>query len=218
MRFQDLTGQRFGRLTVLERAVRGSTPGKKHRTYWLCECDCGNVSVVLAEGLKSGNTTSCGCYHREVVSKTIMTHKRIEDNVYLKWSAMKARCFNKNTEHYSDYGGRGITVCDRWRDSFDLFYEDVSKLPHFGEDGYSLNRIDNDGNYEPGNVEWADSVVQNNNKRNNRLVTFNDKTQTVAKWSRETGIPYNVIYKRAKLGWSLDEILTTPVRKYKTKI
>lgn len=138
-----------------------------------------------------------------------------KEKIYIEWSGIKTRCYNKNSPQYKNYGGRGIIVCDRWKNSFDAFREDVSKLPHFGEQGYTLNRIDNDGNYEPNNVEWADNITQANNKRNNHLITYNGKTQTLAQWSKETGILSSVIIKRFNLGWNVDEILTKPVRKYK---
>lgn len=206
----DLTGQRFGRLVVVERAQNIGA-----RTAWLCKCQCGNEHIALGGNLRQGNATSCGCYHREIASKVNTKHQKSRDKNYIEWSGIKTRCYNEMFDQYINYGGRGITMCDRWRESFEAFYEDVSKLPHFGEKGYSLNRIDNDGNYEPNNVEWSDKIVQANNKRNNRLLTYNGKTQTMAQWSKDKKIPSSVIFKRLSLGWSVDEILTKPVRQYK---
>lgn len=206
----DLTGKVYGKLIVV-----GRVHNKGKYPAWLCKCECGNEHIVLGTSLQQGNVTSCGCYHREIASITNIKHQKSKDKIYKEWSGIKTRCFNEKFYKYKDYGGRGITMCDRWRDSFEAFYEDVSKLPHFGEKGYSINRKNNDGNYEPDNVEWADKITQANNKRNNHLITYNGKTQTLAQWSKETGILSSVIIKRFNLGWDVDEILTKPVRQYK---
>ena len=204
----ELTGQRFGKLVAIERCGED----RHGHAKWLCLCDCGKETIAFGSLLKNGNTQSCGCYRLARIS----SHNLSKNKLYTEWWGIKTRCFNEKFKHYKDYGGRGITVCDLWKNSFDAFYEYVSRLPHFGEDGFTLNRIDNDGNYEPNNVEWADKITQANNKRNNRLLTHNGKTQTVAKWANETGIMSSVIIKRLNLGWSVDKVLSTPVRQYKT--
>jgi hypothetical protein len=122
------------------------------------------------------------------------------------WWHIRDRCYRKTDKSYRDYGARGITMCDRWLTSFSNFYDDVSKLPNFGKDGYSLNRIDNNGNYEPGNVEWVDFTAQQNNKRNNRLITYSGKTQTLGQWAKELGLNYSLTWWRMyRLGWSAEE-------------
>ena len=209
----DLTGQKFGRLIVVKRVQNIGT-----RTAWLCKCQCGNERIATSGNLRQGNTTSCGCYHREAASIANIKHRKSREKIYIEWSGIKTRCYNKTFDQYMNYGGRGITMCDRWRESFEAFYEDVSKLPHFGEQGYTLNRKDNDGNYEPNNVEWADRINQANNKRNNHLLTYNGKTQTIAQWSSDKNIPSSVILKRLSLGWGVDETLTKPVRQYIAKV
>lgn len=163
MKVIDLTGQRFGRLVVIERAEN-----IKGKCFWKCRCDCGKQLIVSANHLRMHNTFSCGCYQKDMTSnarkKTGMSSKRI----YFIWSAMKQRCFNPKYKQYADYGGRGITVCDKWKDDFQTFYDYVSQLPHFGEEGFSIDRINNDGNYEPGNVRWATKSEQNKNQRKRR--------------------------------------------------
>lgn len=165
---KDLTGQKFGRLTVIERA--DST--KHGAARWLCKCDCGNDTVVIGDELRKGATRSCGCLAKETTSSRMKgctpynkTHGKTGTLIYKEWSEMKRRCNNKNDKSYHNYGGRGISVCDIWQNSFEAFYDNVSKLPHFGEQGYSLDRINNDGNYEPNNVRWATAKEQANNRR-----------------------------------------------------
>jgi len=126
------------------------------------------------------------------------------------WSGIKQRCYDQGYKRYKDYGGRGITVCERWLNNFDAFYADVGQRP---SKDHSLDRINNDGNYEPGNVKWSTRTEQQNNKRTNLLVTHRGETHTVAEWSRMTGIHWSVIRERiVKLGWSTERALTTPVQ------
>lgn len=167
MKALDLTGRRFGRLTVLER--KGSKNGK---SAWLCRCDCGNEKIITASNLKT-NTVSCGCYHKEIAKEANIVHGRTHTKFAYIWNSMKQRCFNPNNKAFKNYGGRGITVCEEWKNDFQTFYDYVSSLPHFGEPGYSLDRINNDGNYEPGNVKWATKNEQNNNRRSTKNGTKN---------------------------------------------
>lgn len=169
MKLIDLTGQKFGRLTVIERAGKTNHGAAK----WACRCDCGNETVVIGDELRKGNTASCGCYAKEKAIETAKryiagknkSHGKAGTPIYKEWSEMKRRCLNPKDNSFKNYGDRGITVCERWRNSFEAFYEDVSKLPHFGEKGYSLDRINNNGNYEPNNVRWATAKQQANNRR-----------------------------------------------------
>ena len=176
---RDLSGQKFGRLTVIKR----HGINKQGHVQWLCQCDCGKTTIVDGTKLTSNWTKSCGCLRndltRERIGRIAYKHGKSNTKVYKEWSNMKDRCNNPNSQWYHRYGGRGITVYEPWQNNFEAFYDDVSKLPYFDVPGYSLDRINNDGNYDPTNVRWTDEVTQKNNKSNNVRITFNDDTHIV---------------------------------------
>lgn len=161
MKLNDITGKRFGRLTVIKRVESRVFPSGQKQSQYLCKCDCGNETIVLYRNLISGNTQSCGCYAIE--TRTI--HDKWGSKVYKCWDNMKSRCLNPHATGYKNWGGRGIKIYEPWINSFDTFYAYVSKLPHFGEEGRSLDRINNDGNYEPNNLRWATKTEQTLNRR-----------------------------------------------------
>lgn len=165
---QDLTGLKFGSWTVIERGPKDS----KGKLYWLCKCDCGTIKNVSGYMLRTGKSKGChAClWERQLHPRAHTDGSRRwinnkETKVYRRWRAMRERCNNPNNKSYKNYGGRGIRVCDEWNHNFQAYFDYVSKLEHFNEDGYTLDRVDNDGNYEPGNVRWATKSEQERNKR-----------------------------------------------------
>lgn len=207
--FCDLTGKRFGELTVLERAKSKKTPSGKSRTMWRCKCDCGKESIVDASSLKRGTTTTCGTHKSVKNINAHKTHGMSRTRIYTEWIAMKSRFYNSSSPDFSRYGGRGITVCDEWLHDFQAFY-DWAMANGYAED-LSIDRIDVNGNYEPSNCRWADDELQSNNKRNNRFFEHNGQIKTINQWSREFGINRNTLYSRIeKYKWGIEEALTIP--------
>lgn len=162
MRFQDLTGRQFGRLTVLRRTAENSKDG---RPQWECQCVCGERVVLRGASLRTGNTRSCGCLQKESVGALRRTHGGSNTDEYETWLGMKKRCLNHAHHKYPEYGGRGIVVCDRWRNSFENFILDMGPKP---SPQHSLDRIDNDGPYDKDNCRWATSIEQSRNRRQRR--------------------------------------------------
>jgi len=209
---RDLKGQRFGRLVVLYDTGERSSNGQ---VIWRCRCNCRAEVDVRSDHLTSGATRSCGCYNRERVAerRTVhgMTRNKKASPIYKAWASMLQRCENPNDKRYKDYGGRGITVCDEWHDP--VVFIDWA-LANGWEEGLTLDRIDNNGNYEPGNCRWATRKEQAQNKRNNRFITFNGKTQCLADWSRETGITRDALWQRIYHShWPIERALTEPARR-----
>ena len=166
---KDLTGQRFGRLVVIERS--GSNNQK--RATWKCCCDCGRVTVVTSSNLLRGITKSCGCIHVENLINRFTVHGKRKSRLYEVWKNMKKRCTNPSVHNYHRYGGRGITVCDEWRNDFQAFYEWAMANGYDENAPYmqcTIDRIDNDSGYSPDNCRWVDAATQNRNKSSNRKV------------------------------------------------
>lgn len=194
-------GDKYNFLT----AIRFDHRGKYGQQFWLFKCDCGNKKVIAVEDVKRGTTKSCGCMRRELLKESATTHGMKKTPEYDAWGHMKQRCLNKKNKYYKNYGARGIKVCSRWRNSFENFFEDMGKRPK----GTSIDRIDNNGNYEPNNCRWTSWKQQNNNKRSSHLLTFGGKTMTIAQWASELGINRHTLYARINnLGWSVERALT----------
>lgn len=186
----SIVGKRFGRLTV----VGLDHFGKYHGTWWKCRCDCGKEKVVYRGGLTSGDTTSCGCYHREHLSEYGKTHGLTRHPLYSIWSGMVQRCTNPNAENYYRYGGRGIDIFEPWKKDFETFYNWAINNGY--STALSLDRINNNGNYEPCNCRWVTQKEQSNNTRRNHKVTYNDETHTIAEWSEMLGVNHETLRYR----------------------
>ena len=209
----DLIGQKFGRLTVVERAENGIRKDGSPFTRWMCKCDCGKEKIVTGSNLRKGITKSCGCYAKEQTGKINRTHGLKKSKLYVRWRDMKLRCNNPNDSHYKDYGGRGITVCNEWLHDFKAFYD--WSISNGFDENLSLDRIDVNGNYEPLNCRWITMKEQQNNRRNNHWITYNGETHTMMQWSEITGINFHTIKGRLKMGWTIERAFTTPVKKHK---
>lgn len=196
----DLTGQTFGRLTVI--SYFGKEKNGHHK--WKCVCECGLEKNIQSHKLINGETKSCGCLRKEIITK----HNRWGEPEYRAWSKMLDRCNNNKSKEYKDYGGRGINVCDKWL-KFNGFFEDMGEKPN----GTSIDRINNNGNYCKENCRWATNKEQQNNKRNNINITYKNRTQTLAQWSRESGIGRSTLINRIrKMGWSIEKAFSEPIR------
>ena len=200
-RFKVMTGERFGRLVVISEAPTVVHGGQIRRQF-KCQCDCGAVTTVSLTHLRSSHTTSCGCYRAENLDRS--THGMTATRTYAAWTDMKTRCTNAASTSYQHYGAREITICQRWMDSFEAFLEDMGECP---DDALSLDRIDNNGDYSKENCRWATWHEQARNRRNNHLITCDGRTQCIAAWSEETGIPSSTISNRLKTGCSAEEAL-----------
>lgn len=200
---KDLTGQRFGRLTVLYR--EGSLNG---HAAWMCECDCGKKKVIRSCDMVNGKSTSCGCFHNEIVAEITKSHELCGTRLYNIYNLMLQRCYNEKATGYARYGGRGITVCSEWHEPENFF-------KWAQENGYAdnltLERINTDGNYAPSNCRWATIKEQQNNKSTNRFLTLNGATHTVSEWSEITGISRSAIRGRLARGWTVEQTLTKEV-------
>jgi hypothetical protein len=198
-----MIGQRFERLVVVGEASPYVSPSDGwRRSRWLCRCDCGKEVVAHQVCLQRGSTRSCGCYRKgRPKSRTRMSHGQAakkdgkRSGTYIAWVAMRGRCHNPNRPEYERYGGRGITVCQRW-EKFENFLEDMGKRPK----GKSIDRIDNDGNYEPGNCRWADNKTQARNRHYGKRIEFYGRQISTAELLEITGVPRTTFYKRLKRG------------------
>ena len=197
---RDLTGQKFGRLTVIELA--GQT--KWRISQWRCKCDCGGERITTRSSLVQGLTVSCGCYQAERTIEASTKHGLHNHPLYWVWRQIKDRCQNPNNPNYASYGGRGITICDRWAASFPDFLADVGERP---QPGLSIDRIENDKGYEPDNIRWATQTEQARNSRQTRWVDWRGWRRRVPDLADEYGIPVKTVRDRLRAGWTIEEVL-----------
>lgn len=205
-RLIDLSGQRFGRLKVIERVK-----SHKAQAQWRCICDCGKETVVCGQSLRTGHTQSCGCYGLEVsVSHTPSNKKHNESRtpLYRIWIGMRSRCGNEKSNAFRYYGGRGITVCEEWQNSFETFRDWA--LSNGYRDDLTIDRINVNGGYCPENCRWATMKTQLNNTRVNKRITWNGEEKTVAQWAEETGIADSTIRARMRRGNAAETLLRIP--------
>jgi len=206
MKLTDRVGHRYEKLVVVERARNKSQTDTNAR--WLCQCDCGKNVIAYGMDLQRGKVKSCGCFNAERIRK----HGFSRTRVYNVWRQMHQRCVNPRSPSYKNYGARGIRVCKQWK-SFEAFIADMGDRPR----GYTLERRDNDKGYSKGNCYWATMKAQSVNKRTNRIVEFRGKRQTLSQWAEELGVSWSNLRQRARLGWSVEKMLTTPVKSRKSR-
>ena len=200
----DLTGRKFGKLTVIERA-ENSRNGKSR---WLCKCECGNEKTTSGETLRSGKTSSCGCRYFESNKGRNKTHGQTKTRLHRIWCGMKRRCNSPTAHGFEWYGGRGITVCEEWKNSFEAFRDWA--LSNGYADNLTLDRIDTNGNYYPDNCRWATYKAQENNRANNRKVIYKGKEYTLSKLAEKLNISSATLAWRLNHGWNENELSITP--------
>lgn len=204
----DITGQTFGRWLVVKQDGRGSHGEEQY----LCRCSCGAERTLRRSSLTSGNSKSCGCFSRDAAISRGITHGRSNTRLYRIWAGIIQRCCNsRNRYEWEKYGGRGITVCEEWKNSFEAF--ESWALSNGYSDSLSIDRVDVNGNYEPMNCRWATIYEQSNNKRTSRFIEFNGETKTVREFADKYGLNYSCLYARLRNGWSVERALLTPTMK-----
>ena len=210
---EDLTDQVIDRLTVLGRAPDYIDPSGKARPRWWCQCSCGSDPIAVQQSKlkdKKHGQKSCGCIGREKTAernRQNAQHGMSHTRLYKIWKGRHTRCYNKNDEHYPDYGERGITICDEWIDDYNTFYQWAIKTGY--NDTLTIDRINVNGNYESDNCRWITVQQQQNNRRNNVILTYNGESHTIKEWADILGIEkHSKLYWRYHQGWSVEDILT----------
>jgi hypothetical protein len=203
-KFIDLTGLKFGRWTILKQI---NTNKKKSR--WKCECSCGIIKNIDGYSLRTGDSKSCGCLHKDIMTKHGLSNSHI-DKI---WKSMIQRCTNPKNPRYKDYGNRGITVCKRWlpkNNGFINFLNDMGLPP---SKKHQIDRIDNNKGYHKKNCRWSTNKENNYNRRDSHMLTYKGKTQCIAAWAEEYNLPYDTLRTRIRRGWNIDRALNEPIRR-----
>ena len=217
---RDLTGQRFGKLVVIEYTGKVTYPGRN--AIWLCKCDCGKILEVRGTNLTTSRRPqkSCGCIIPENARRIATKHGGTQDKLYSVWMGMRRRCQDPKIKDYQRYGGRGIKVCDEWQD-YSVFRDwalNNGYDPNAAFQKCTLDRIDSNGMYGPENCRWVDIKTQENNRRSNVLIEYQGKKQTMKLWSEELCMDYGLLRDRLSRGWSFERAITTPVQIHRRKI
>ena len=199
---KDISGQRFGRLVAIEMAGRNSSQS----VMWKCQCDCGNIVIVVGASLRLGTTLSCGCYHKDRLTELQTTHGMSKAPLGKVFQAMKQRCYCKSCDIYHRYGGRGIYICEEWLEDRNKFFIWAGNNGY--KKGLQIDRINNNGPYSPENCRWVNNTTNNRNKRTNRLLTFEGRTLPSIEWAEEKGIVSGTIASRLARGHSVEEALS----------
>lgn len=199
--FIDITGNKYGKLTAIERVGKD----KYNNAVWLCKCDCGNTKIIDGKSLRDLHTKSCGCLKSESSRSRTLKHNGTGTRLHSTWMSMKKRCYGAYYAEYYRYGGRGIKVCDEWRNSFETFRDWA--LSHGYADNLTIDRINLDGDYEPDNCRWITKQEQAYNRSDSVFVEYDGKRQTIAEWAVEKNIDYHKLYYRIKKGWSMERAL-----------
>lgn len=211
-RVKDLTGKVFGRWTVLDYAGLN----KQGSAMWNCRCDCGTLRAVLCGSLSCARSTNCGCLRGDLNRVRPITHGKSASLTYRSWSAMLTRCYNIDNDNYQRYGAQGVQVCERWRDSFEAFLEDMGDRPSIK---HSIDRYpDKGGNYEPSNSRWATRGQQSRNMRTNVMLTYKGETLCLQDWAARTGIDVSTLRSRLTRGWTIEEAIEINIgHRHRTK-
>lgn len=207
-------GMKFGKLTVREIVVNGNTNQRKY----LCDCECGGTKITSEDNLRRGHCRSCGClYKGHGGSKKKNIFMGSDSKLYRTWSGIKSRCFDQNSHNYHNYGGRGITMCDEWKNDYNTFKKWALHNGYNESRGRdcSIDRIDTNGNYEPSNCRWATAKEQANNTRRNTIVEYDGKRMSLSQWADYLKMDYSSFMSRWVRGWTMEKIVNTPVRHYK---
>ena len=205
-KIKDIVNVKFGRLTVIKFIKR-----EKSKTYWECQCDCGNKIITTQNSLQTGSTKSCGCLFKEGNNKKMNLS---DTKLYNTWRSMKSRCYNQKSDSYKNYGNKGIIVCDEWLNKENGFINFYNWAINNGyKENLTIDRIDSNKNYEPSNCRWATRKVQNNNTSRNRYIAFNGLTLTMSQWTEKIGLNKNTLKNRLDNKWTIKKALTTPARK-----
>lgn len=219
----DITGKKFNRLTAIRlHHIEKYNHGTKH--FWLYKCDCGNEVVLNKNNVSNGHTQSCGCFQREQTAKASSSHNLSRVRLYHIWNGIKARCYNKNNPAYKYYGGRGICICEKWKDDFKAFYdwsmnngykEETRKSNNYNI--LTIDRIDTNGNYCPENCRFVTAKEQSRNVRTNTLITYNNESRCLSEWAEIFGIDSELLRERLKRNWSFEKAISTPPEMYKNR-
>lgn len=207
MKDEDMIGKKFNRLYVVSRTDKN----KNCNVMYLCKCDCGNTIITRGYSLISGHTKSCGCFAKDSASKRFFKHGDSFERLYSIWRDMNFRCANENYKNWARYGGRGIKICDDWKNDYLAFKKWATSNGY--EESLTLDRKNNDGNYEPLNCRWVTMKEQANNRSTNRFVEFNGEIKDTKQWAEKIGICAKTLENRLDSGWSIEDALTRPINK-----